>query len=37
MAKMGEENTEGLNGEEWADVPEYEGLYQVSSMGRVRR
>lgn len=37
MAKPGEENAEDLNGEEWADVPEYEGLYQVSSMGRVRR
>ena len=37
MAKLGVENAEDLNGEEWADVPKYEGLYQVSSMGRVRR
>ena len=26
-----------LNGnEEWKDIPEYEGLYQVSNLGRVK-
>ena len=27
---------EDLGGEEWADVPNYEGLYQVSTFGRVK-
>ena len=30
------ENKEDLQGEEWRDVPNYEGLYQVSNMGRVK-
>lgn len=27
---------ESLDGEEWLDVPEYEGLYEVSNWGRVK-
>lgn len=25
-----------IEGEEWADIPEFEGLYMVSSLGRIR-
>lgn len=28
---------EDLEGEIWKDVPEYEGLYQVSNKGRIKR
>lgn len=31
------ENLEDLDGEVWKDVPEYEGLYQVSNKGRIKR
>ena len=31
------ENLEDLDGEIWKDVPEYEGLYQVSNKGRIKR
>ena len=27
---------ENLEGEEWRDIPNYEGLYQVSNLGRVK-
>ena len=27
---------EELNNEVWKDIPEYEGLYQVSNLGRVK-
>lgn len=27
---------ESLDGEEWEDIPDYEGLYQVSNFGRVK-
>lgn len=30
------ENLEDLAGEIWKDVPEYEGIYQVSTKGRIR-
>ena len=29
-------NTENLPGEIWKDIKDYEGLYQVSSCGRVK-
>lgn len=30
------ENTELLEGEIWRDIPNYEGLYQVSNLGRIK-
>ena len=30
------ENFEDLDGEIWKDLPDFEGIYQVSTKGRVR-
>lgn len=37
FTNVGSENTLNLSNEIWKDVPNYEGYYQVSNLGRVKR
>ena len=29
-------NSMSLEGEQWKDIPQYEGIYQASTLGRIR-
>ena len=36
VTNMGSENNQDLPNEIWKDVPNYEGEYQVSNLGRIK-